>query len=128
MPEFALLQKTIDRFKERQAEKTISLNLETRQVGKEQDKAFRDETKAARKELEASSAYAFTEFFVAPPPPPRIKAEKTAEEAEEDAFDAEDEEESDTRYAKMDVYLRESLSILDDVKTLSPAIAVTTAK
>ena len=128
LPEFALLQKNIDRFKERQAEKTISLNLETRQIGKERDKAFREETKAERKALEASSAYAFTEFFVAPPPPPRIKAEKTDDDNEEEALDADEEEASDTRYAKMDVYLRESLRILSDIKTLNPAIAVAAAK
>lgn len=129
LPEFALLKKTIARFKERQDEKTISLNLETRRIGKEKDKAFRDETKAERKALEAASAYAFTEFFVAPPPPPRIKAEKTTDDSDdEDAVDPEDEEAADTRYAKMDVYLRESLRILGDMQTLAPAATVTAAK
>lgn len=130
LPEFALLQKSIERFKERQAEKSVSLNLETRRAVKADDKAFREETRAARKALEASEAYAFTEIFVAPPPPPRIKAEKTedAEDGDAGLDDEEDEEDGSARYAKMDVYLRESLRILQDVRSLEPAVAVAAAK
>ena len=122
LPEFELLKKSIARFQERQAEKTISLNLEERRAGKVEDKAFRDETKAAREALEESSAYSFTEYFVAPPPPPRIKAEPTAEEkAADDEAGLDEETDPDERYSKMDVYLRESLRILDDLRTLAPA-------
>ncbi len=133
LPEFALLKKSIDRFKERQAEKTISLKLETRRSGKAEDKTFADETKAARKALEASEAYAFKEIFIAPPPPPRIKADKkTGEDAPDDAdggLDGEpDDEEADARYRKMDVYLRESLRILQDVRELQPAVAIAATK
>ena len=133
LPEFALLKKSIDRFKVRQAEKTISLNLETRRAGKTEDKAFAKDSKAARKTLEASEAYAFKEIFVAPPPPPRIKAEKKPGEDYSDDPDAgldgeEDDEEADARYRKMDVYLRESLRILQDVRSLQPAVAVASAK
>ena len=133
LPEFALLKKSIDRFKVRQAEKTISLNLETRRAGKTEDKAFADDSKAARKALEASEAYAFKEIFVAPPPPPRIKAEKKSDEDNSDDPDAgldgeEDDEEADARYRKMDVYLRESLRILQDVRSLQPAVAVAATK
>jgi carboxyl-terminal processing protease len=126
LPEFELLKRTIARFKDRQAEKTVSLNLETRRAGKAADKAFGAETRAARKALETESAYAFREVFVAPPPPPRIKAAKK----DEDSVDAdgnpisEDDEDDDARYAKMDVYLRESLRILDDVRSLKPPAAV----
>lgn len=122
LPEFGLLKKNIARFQERQAEKTVSLNLDTRLAGKAADKAFRDETDAARKALEASDAYAFTEYFVAPPPPPRIKAEKSADE-ETDESEASDEPDSDERYAKMDVYLRESLRILQDLRAVPAAEA-----
>lgn len=120
LPEFALLKKSIARFQERQAEKTVSLNLEQRRAGKAADKAFREESDAARKALEATDAYAFTEFFVSPPPPPRIKAPKKADDpANEDDPDADaDETDEDTRYAKMDVYLRESLRVLEDLRTL----------
>lgn len=129
LPEFHLLQKSIDRFKERQAEKAVSLNLDTRRAGKAADKAFNAETKAARKALEESSAFAFSEFFVAPPPPPRIKAEKKDEETEDSHSGLDDDEaESDARYAKMDVYLRESLRVLHDLRALKPAVAVASTK
>ncbi len=127
LPEFDLLKKSIARAKERQAEKTVSLNLEKRRAGKAEDKAFRDETNAARKALETSDAYSFTEYFVAPPPPPRIKAEKTAEEQNSDDPDAADED-SGERYAKMDVYLRESLRVLQDLRTLAPAPELAASK
>jgi carboxyl-terminal processing protease len=126
LPEFALLRRSIDRFKERQAEKTVSLNLETRRVGKTEDKAFSDSTRAARKELEESAAFAFTEVFVAPPPPPRIKAERSSDD-DESGLDPEAEADADTRYLKMDVHLRESLRILHDVRGIKPAVAVAVA-
>ena len=117
--EFDLLKKSIARFQERQAEKTVSLNLEKRLASKAADKTFRDESEAARKALEASDAYAFTEYFVAPPPPPRIKAEKSSDD--ENADDADEEEaNADERYAKMNVYLRESLRVLADLRGLAP--------
>ncbi len=122
LPEFDLLKKSIARFQERQAEKAISLNLETRRAGKADDKAFREETVAARKALETNEAYSFTEYFVAPPPPARIKAPEPAEDAEDDgdALGLEDEDD-DARYAAMDVYLRESLRIVQDLRTLAPS-------
>ena len=133
LPEFALLKKSIARFKDRQAEKSISLNLETRRALKAADKAFADEAKAARKALESTEAYAFKELFVAPPPPPRIKADKKpGEDSSDDAdggLDAdEDDEDPTARYRKMDVYLRESLRILQDVTSLQPAVAVASTK
>ncbi len=126
LPEFALLKRSIERFKERQAEKTISLNLDTRRAGKAADKAFRDQTRTERKALEASDAYAFTEFFVAPPPPPRIKSKsKDDDDSDLDPAEvAEEEEAGEQRYAKMDVYLRESLRILQDMRTKAPAVAI----
>jgi carboxyl-terminal processing protease len=126
LPEFVLLKRGIERFKERQAEKTISLNLDTRKAGKTSDKAFRDETRATRKALEVSDAFAFNEVFVAPPPKPRIKA--TAKPDDESSLDpdevADEEEASDERYAKMDIYLRESLRVLQDMRTTAPTVAV----
>ncbi len=129
LPEFSLLKKSIDRFKERQEEKTVSLNLETRRSLKTEDKAFRDQATAARKALEVTEAYPFKEYFVAPPPPPRIKAEKPADEEAGEGL-AEDEEDSDQRYAKMDVYLRESLRVLADLRqvTTPPTAIAQTAK
>lgn len=118
LPEFSLLKKSIDRFKIRQEEKNISLNLENRRSLKAEDKSFRDQTTAERKALEATDAYPFKEYFVAPPPPPRIKAEKPADEDAPDGL-AEEEEAGDQRYAKMDVYLRESLRVLADLRQVT---------
>jgi C-terminal peptidase (prc) len=130
LPEFALLKKSIERSKQRQAEKAVSLNIETRRARKAEDKAFREETRATRKALEASEAYAFKEIFVAPPPPPRIKAAKTNDDGEDETGldDEDDDENGSARYAKMDVYLRESLRILQDVRSLEPAVAVASVK
>ena len=126
LPEFDLLRQSIERFKERQAEKSISLNLEERRAGKAADKAFNERSKEARKALEASSAYTFTEFFVAPPPPPRIKAASSDEDDPDSDPDAEGDGEphDDARYGKLDVYLRESLRVLHDLRTLRPGAAV----
>jgi carboxyl-terminal processing protease len=125
LPEFDLLKRNIARFLERQNEKAVSLNIETRKAGKAEDKAFGEAMTAERKALEETSAYSFTEYFVAPPPPPRIKAEKTAddEDAESDEFDEDDE--SDNRYKRMDIYLREGLRVLADLTavTTQPANA-----
>ncbi|MCU0792333.1 MAG: carboxy terminal-processing peptidase [Opitutaceae bacterium] len=129
LPEFELLKKNISRFQERQAEKTVSLNLETRRAGKLDDKAFRESTLKARKALEESSAYSFTEYFVAPPPPPRIKADEPAEDSPDSAdLGLEDDPEEDARYARMDVYLRESLRVLQDLRTLRVAPEVAAAR
>lgn len=118
LPEFDLLKKNIARFQERQAEKAISLNLETRRAGKADDKAFREENIAARKALEASYSYPFTEYFVAPPPPARIKAAEPVANSGDNALGIEDEDE-DARYAAMDVYLRESMRIVQDLRALT---------
>lgn len=124
LPEFALLRTGIERFQARQAEKTLSLNLETRRARKAEDKTFRDETRATRRQLETEVGYAFTEHFVAPPPPPRIKAEKSESDEDYDPDLEEDDEDSDARYAKLDVNLREGLRVLEDYRTLSAPAAV----
>ena len=126
LPEFDLLKRGIARFKDRQAEKAISLNLATRRAGKDADKTFRDATRAERKALEATDAYAFKEYFVAAPPAPRIKAPaKPDEDSDLDPDEIADEEEAgDQRYAKMDVYLREGLRVLQDMRITAPAVAI----
>ncbi len=112
LPEFDLLRRNIARFEERQNEKAVSLNIETRRTGKADDKAFREQLVADRKALEEKYAYSFTEYFVAPPPPPRIKAE---EPADPDDGEFEEDDESDNRYKRMDIYLREGLRVLADL-------------
>jgi carboxyl-terminal processing protease len=70
---------------------------------------------AERKALEEKYAYSFTEYFVAPPPPPRIKAEKTKSEDDKEADEFEEDDEAENRYKRMDTYLREGLRVLADL-------------
>lgn len=115
LPEFALLQRSIDRARERQNETAISLNIETRKAGKIDDKLFRDEMLAERKALEETHAYSFTEYLVAPPPPPRIRAEKPKSNDDEETDEFEEDDEAENRYKRMDIYLREGLRVLADL-------------
>lgn len=57
--------------------------------------------------------------MLAPPPPPRIKADPPADAdpADPDAFD---DSNPDERYAKMDIDLRESLRVVEDAINLKP--------
>lgn len=127
LPEFALLQRGIDRFQVVQAEKSVSLNLEQRRSTKAETKALRAELDATRKALEMSDAYDFTEYFVAAPPPPRIRAPKKTED-EDDELNTMADEELDERYRKMDVHLRESLRVAADLRALlAPAPVVADA-
>ncbi len=113
LPEFAYLRKIVDRFKERQEQKLISLKLEERQRQKAEDTAFRKEIKAEKEEI-AKGDYPFRTFYLGPPPPPRIKAPKK-EDDEDDAEPAEDENET---YVKADVHLREALRVVHDAVRL----------
>ena len=118
LEEFAYLRKNIEWFKTRQEQKLISVNLEERKKQKETDDAFRKEMNAEKKLL-AKNDYAFKEFRLGPPTPPRIKAVKKDTDAEatseEDADVAE--EENDT-YVKADVHLRETLRVVSDAIAL----------
>ncbi len=113
LDEFAYLRKNIEWFKARQEQKLISLNLDERKKQKDADDAFRKEMKA-EKEVIAKSDFAFKDFRLGPPPPPKIKAPK------KDGEDDEDDElgdENDT-YVKADVHLREALRIVNDAVAL----------
>jgi carboxyl-terminal processing protease len=137
LPEFAFVHRYVEWFKDRQAQKLVSLNLEERRKQKEADDAFRKETKAERALL-AKNDYPFKEFRLGPPVPPRITANdpKVAPEApatgttktatgvkpangskanpsEEDEDDPESEANVDT-YGKVDVSLREALRVVND--------------
>lgn len=113
LPEFAYLRKVVDRFKIRQEQKLISLNLEDRRKQKEEDTAFRREMKLEKEQI-AKGDYAFRPFYLGPPPPPRIKAPKKEEDEEETDF-ADDENET---YVKADVHLREALRVVSDAIAL----------
>jgi carboxyl-terminal processing protease len=124
LEEFAYVRKYVTWFKQRQAEKLVSLNLEERRKEKASDDAFRKVIKAEREQL-AKSDYAYKEFRLGPPLPPKIAAApKAADEAkagtakdsddeDTDLADAEDDATADT-YGKVDVSLREALRVVDD--------------
>lgn len=112
LEEFAYLKKNVDWFKNRQEQKSISVNLEDRRTQKAADDTFRKEMKT-EKELIAKSDFSFKPFYLGPPPPPKIKAaKKESEKTDED--DLADETEENETYVKADVHLREALRILGD--------------
>jgi carboxyl-terminal processing protease len=113
LEEFAFLRKNVDWFKNRQEQKLVSVNLEERKKQKVDDDAFRKEMKAEKERI-AKTDFAFTPFYLGPPPPPKIKAPKKEDDTEEDFDLAED---NDT-YVKADVPLRESLRVLSDAIAL----------
>lgn len=115
LAEFAYLRKIVDRFKTRQEQKLISVNLEDRRQQKAEDDAFRKETKA-EKDLIAKGDFAFKPFYLGPPPPPRIRApKKEADDEEEDLAATEEENET---YVRADVHLREALRVVNDAVAL----------
>ncbi|MBS0664635.1 MAG: carboxy terminal-processing peptidase [Verrucomicrobia bacterium] len=119
LEEFLYLRKNIDWFKARQDQKTLSLNLAVRQKQKESDAAFRKAMEAEKKEL-AKNEYPYREFRVAPAPEPKLKAPKKSDAStpvdEED--DAELSTDDNDAYAKVDVFLRESLRVVNDAIAL----------
>ena len=71
LDEFAYLKRSIEWFKQRQEQKTISLNIDDRRRQKESDDAF-DKTNKAEREKIAQGAYPYREIRIVPAPPPRI--------------------------------------------------------
>ncbi len=114
LEEFAFLRKYVDWFKDRQAEKLVSLNLEERRKQKEADDAFRKDNKLEREQL-AKADYPFKEFRLGAPLPPKIVAPKAAPGKDDDADleDADDDANADA-YGKVDVSLREALRVVND--------------
>ncbi len=112
LEEFTYLRQNVDWFKERQQQKLISINLPEREKQKTADEAFRKEMKAEHDKL-AKSDYAFKPYYVAAPPPPKIKAPKK----DTDDDDLDDLDENDT-YVKGDVHLREAIRIVGDAVAL----------
>ena len=118
LAEFSYLRRAIDRFKTRQQQKAISLNLDQRKQQKEDDEAFRKAMAAEKKQL-ATTGYKFNEVLLAPPPPPRAKLNNP----DEDAVLEEDELENDQRYLAVDIQLREALRVVADILKTSPKIS-----
>jgi carboxyl-terminal processing protease len=121
--EFAFLRKYVEWFKERESQKLISLNLEDRKRQKVADDAFRKQIKLEREKL-AKDDFAFKEFRLGPPLPPKIAAPKPADakdgEADSGDDDSEDigDDQSVDAYGKVDVSLREALRVVDDAVEL----------
>jgi carboxyl-terminal processing protease len=126
MDEFAYVRRYVEWFKGRQAEKLVSLNLEERRRQKAADDTFRKENKAERDRL-AKTDYAFKEFRLGPPLPPRIAAPKPAPKdadaakkgapgdqgGDDDLADLDEDANADA-YGKVDVSLRETLRVVED--------------
>ncbi|MEI6860764.1 MAG: carboxy terminal-processing peptidase [Verrucomicrobiota bacterium] len=119
LPEFSYLQSGINWLKTKFDEKDASLNLARREQEKTAEADHKKVTDAELKKLEQTEAYAFTEIMLAPPPPPRIKADKPSDSGLNEL----DETNPDERYAKMDINLRESLRVVSDSLNLAPQSA-----
>ncbi len=114
LEEFAYLKKNIDWFKERQEQKTISLNLEERQALKLADDEFKKKMDAER-DLLAKANYATREIKLdsvlkAEAGGPK-EAAATVDDGDTDAPDAESK-------SKLDVHLRETLRVVTDALRL----------
>jgi carboxyl-terminal processing protease len=121
LEEFLYLRKSIDWFKMRQDQKLISLNLEARRQQKTSDETFRKAMEAEKLVL-AKNEFPYREFRLGPPPAPRIKAPKKTDgtaPADGDDDDAELSTDNNDAYAKVDVFLRESLRVVHDAIVLA---------
>jgi len=123
LPEFGYVRKYVEWFKDREAEKLVSLNLVERRKQKVSDDQFRKEIKSERTEL-AKADYPYKEFRLGPPLPPKVlpvkppvdpKAVGSKDASDDDDSDlADSEDDNGDTYGKVDVGLRESLRVLDD--------------
>jgi carboxyl-terminal processing protease len=115
LPEFAFVRSYVEWFKEREAEKLISLNFDERLKQKAADDSFRKDFKAKR-ELLAKDDYPFKEFRLGPPLPPKIVAPKAAgsDKDEDGDIDDDDDDANADSYGKVDISLREALRVVDD--------------
>ena len=117
LEEFSYLRKTIDRFRAKQDEKDLSLNLEERQRQKTADDAFK-KTMDAERDLLAKTDFPYKEITLVPPAPkPVVAAAKPADGTgtDDDSLSTDD----DPGITKLDIPLRESLRVLTDALSLS---------
>lgn len=122
--EFQYLRRNIERFRERQEQKAVSLNLETRREQKTTDTQFREEMDAIKGDL-ATKAYAFSEYFL-----DEASASAGAETTSTDRESGDDlgEEAEAESESGIDIHLRESLRIVTDLVTLGHPIWAVTAQ
>jgi carboxyl-terminal processing protease len=114
LAEFAFLKKSIDRFKTREEQKRVSLNLLERQKEKTSDDAFRKEMEAERNLL-AKNDFKYREFRLGPPLPPKPPQAKKTDGTDDDTDLDTDENET---YVPLDIPLRESLRVVNDALAL----------
>jgi len=119
LEEFVYLRKNIDWFKMRQDQKAVSLNLEARRQQKASDEAFKKAMEAEKAQL-AKNEFPYKEFRLGPPPAPRLKAPKKPDATPGDGEEDESELSTDNNdaYAKVDVFLREGLRVVNDAIAL----------
>lgn len=116
LDEFGYLRKNIDWFKERQDQKTISLNLDQRQALKLADDEFKKKMDAER-DLLAKANFPTREIKLdsilkAEADGPKKDTVATVDDGDTDAPDAETQ-------AKLDVHLRETLRVMTDALRLN---------
>lgn len=116
LAEFLYLRKNIDWFKMRQNQKIASLNLETRREQKANDEAFKKAMETEKAEL-AKSDFPYKEFRLGPPPLPKPKPAPKTDGTEDD--ETELSTDNNDAYAKVDVFLRESLRVVNDAIALA---------
>lgn len=110
LEEFSYLRKNIDWFREKQEQKTISLNLDRRLAIKQADEQFKDSMKSEAERL-AQGNYASREIKL----DSVIKAEAAGLAAKPEAKDGDTDEAADEDIkAKFDVHLRETLRVIAD--------------
>ena len=112
LEEFAYLRRGIDRFKQHDERKSISLNLDARLAQKTDDDAFRDASKKERAEL-AKTNYASTDMLL-------DNVEPTPDPKPDPADNDKDNADRDDPKVKVDIHLRESLRVLSDAIALWP--------
>ena len=117
LEEFAYLKKNIDWFRERQDQKTISLNLQQRQSLKQSDEEFKKKMDAERDVL-AKANYAtrmvkLDSVLKLESTSPKEAAAPATEDGDSEAPDADSQN-------KLDVHLREALRILKDALRSNP--------
>jgi len=121
LDEFLYLRRNIDWFKQRLDQKTVSLNLDARRAQKVEDEAFKKQLEAEKLQL-AKHEYPYREYRLGPAPAPKLKAPKKTDATGAPDLDGEDDEtelstDADA-YAKVDVFLRESLRVVNDAVAL----------
>ncbi|MCC6415460.1 MAG: carboxy terminal-processing peptidase [Opitutaceae bacterium] len=121
LEEFSYLRRNVDRFKTRQEEKLVSLNLLIREKRQTEDEAFRKSLKDERAEL-AKQDYPSQEFRLGPVEPARLPTPANKDAKDPDDPDAVEDEllsTDENGFAKVDVHLKECLRIVGDAVALA---------